>query len=204
MDKVKSFFSNYFLLSAISILFGVFFILKPETIPHAISYILGGIIIAIGVVEIGRFITADEGNSTPIWLIRGILLAAIGLFFILRSDFLYRVFSLIFGLYMLANGLVALYDAMRIRKHNNGQGWQLPCVFAAITVIAGIVMLFSPLLPFVALGVILVISGITNLFGALTGKKKVEKILGIKTSDGGDGSDPRLGGGEDRKFIDVK
>lgn len=201
MEKVKSFFSNYFLLSAISVLIGVFFIVKPDTIPNAISYIAGGVIIAVGVVEVGRFLTAGEGQGTPVWLVRGVILAAVGLFIILRPDFIYRVFSFVFGVYMLASGLLALYDAMRIKKHNGGQGWQIPCALAVITVVAGIVMLFNPLLPFVALGVILVVSGVTNLFGALTGKKKVEKLLGLSS-----GKDVGRDGGKknDKQYIDVK
>ena len=70
---------------------------------------------------------------------------------------------------------------------------------ASLTIIIGLVMLFAPFTQYVVLGVMLVISGLTNVIGALSGKKKVEKVLGITMKDDNGGDDSG-----DRKFIDVK
>ncbi len=200
MERIKSFFSNYFLISLICVMVGVFFILNPDTIPKITIYIVGGVIIAFGVFLIGSFVMANKGGEdSPAKIIQGIIFAAIGVFVLIRGDFIYRAISLALGTYMLASGLVSLYNALRIRKHNRSSGWQLTCVLSSLTIIAGAVMLFTPLLPFVVLGVILVVSGVTNFFGSLVGKKKVEKYLGLPDSGNDDGGSKR-----DRGFIDIK
>ncbi|MBR6873136.1 MAG: DUF308 domain-containing protein [Ruminococcus sp.] len=196
MEKLKKLLGNYYLLSAFCILLGLFFIIWPDMIPRAISYILGGVIILCGVIEIGRFVTAKENESSPAWLVRGIVFGVLGVFLIIKPDVLYRVIAIILGIYLLTSGIIALYNSMLVRKHNNGVGWQPALVFAVVTIILGIVMLFASKLPFIALGVMLVISGLSNFFGSVTGTRKAEKVLGITTSkDDGSG---------DRKFIDVK
>ncbi|MBR6044848.1 MAG: DUF308 domain-containing protein [Ruminococcus sp.] len=201
MERIKKVFGNYFLFSAVCVLLGVFFIANPDTIPKAFGYIVGGVIIAVGVVEIGRFLAA--GNQSPVMLIRGIIFAAIGLFVILQSDFIYRILSVCMGTYMLASGLVVIVNALRVKKHDSTARWQLVCALGCITVVLGIVMLFTPLLPFVALGVILVISGVSNLFGSFSGKRQTEKVLGLP-GDTEDGDRSDKGGKKNAGYIDVK
>ena len=201
MSNVKKLFGNYLLLSALCILLGLFFIIWPEKINNVISYIIGGVIILLGVLDISRFLmtSSNPEGVGPVGIIRGIIFGAIGLFLILKPDFVFRVISFAFGIYMLASGSLSLYDAMRIRKHNNGAGWQPTCVMASITIIIGLVMLFAPFTQYVVLGVMLVISGISNVFGAFIGKRKVEKILGLTTSDKDQSGDKK-----DRQYIDVQ
>ena len=199
MEKIKKLFGNYYLLSAFCVLLGMFFIIWPDMIPNAISYILGGVIILSGVIEIGRFITAKDNGASPAWLVRGIIFGVLGVFLIIKPDVLYRVISIMLGIYLLASGLIALYNSMLVRKHNNGEGWQPAFVFAVITIILGIVMLFASKLPFIALGVMLVISGLSNFFGSLTGTRKAEKVLGLTTSDKNSRGDDN-----DKQYIDVQ
>ncbi len=201
MSNIKKLFSNFILLSALCVLLGLFFIIWPEGINNVISYIIGGVIILVGIMDISRFLmtSGDPSALGPVVIIRGIIFSAVGLFLILKPDFVFRVISFVFGIYMLASGSLSLYDAMRIRKHNNGEGWQATAVMASLTVIIGLVMLFAPFTQYVVLGVMLVISGLTNVIGALSGKKKVEKVLGITMKDDNGGDDSG-----DRKFIDVK
>ncbi len=199
MNNLKKLFSNFVLLSALCVLLGLFFIIWPEGINNVISYIIGGVIILVGVLDISRFLMSGgspEGVG-PVGIVRGIIFSAVGLFLILKPDFVFRVISFMFGIYMLASGSLSLYDAMRIRKHNNGAGWQATCIMASVTIIIGLVMLFAPFTQYVVLGVMLVVSGVTNLFGAFSGKRKVEKILGISTKDNGSSDN-------DTHFIDVK
>lgn len=200
MNNVKKLFSNYLLLSALCILLGLFFIIWPEEINNVISYIIGGVTILLGVLDISRFLMtqSDPEGVGPVGIIRGIIFGAIGLFLILRPDFVFRVISFAFGIYMLASGSLSLYDAMRIRKHNNGVGWQPTCVMASITIIIGLVMLFAPFTQYVVLGVMLVISGVSNIIGAFSGKRKVEKLLGLTASSDKSSSD------NDKKYIDVQ
>ena len=209
MQTVKKVFGNYLLLSAVCIILGAALIAKPEFFTHAISYTIGGLSIAAGCIEIGRFLLGrnsppaegekpDGGGS--FMLIRAIILAAIGIFLILKPDFIAQVLATIFGLYMLISGGITLFDSLRIKKSVNDE-WQLTCLLSSITVLGGIVILFNPMLPntimFTVLGIVLLVTGITNMIGSVVGKRKVEELLKLSTEE--DGKDSK----KNRDFIDI-
>lgn len=209
MKAVKKVFGNYLLLSAVCIVLGAALIAKPEFFTHAISYTIGGLSIAAGVIEAIRFLLGrnspkEENASDPgvFFIVRGVILVAIGIFLILKPDFIAQVLALMFGLYMLISGAASLFDSMKIKKAN--EEWQLPCLLASLTLLGGIVILFNPMLPnnimFTVLGIVLLASGITNLIGSVIGKRKVEELLRLngEEDDGGKKSKKNK-----RDFIDI-
>ena len=201
MKTVKKIFGNFLLLSAVCILLGAALIANPDFFTHAISYTIGGLSIAAGAVEIVRFVllkqsTEEDAPSPTFPLFRGIILAAIGIFLILKPDFIAQVLSFAFGLYMLISGGITLLDSLKVRK--TGDNWQMPCLLASLTVIGGIIILCDPLLPerimFRILGIVLLITGITNMVGCVISKRAVGKL-----PDSADDKKDKKG----RDFIDI-
>ncbi|MBR1393516.1 MAG: DUF308 domain-containing protein [Ruminococcus sp.] len=202
MKTVKKIFGNYLLLSAVCILLGAALIANPDFFTHAISYTIGGLSIAAGAIEIVRFVllkqsTEEDAPSPTFPLFRGIILVAIGIFLILKPDFIAQVLSFAFGLYMVISGGITLLDSLKVRK--SGDGWQTPCLLASLTLIGGILILCDPLMPerimFRVLGIVLLITGITNMIGCVIGKRAVGNLLAETDTDKKDK--------KKRDFIDI-
>ncbi len=182
MKGLKRIFRNYMLLSAVCIIFGVALVAKPEFFTHAISYTIGGISIAVGAVHIIRFLVAGENRNAFFYaLFRGIVLCAIGIFLIVKPDFIFKIIAVAFGIYMLFNGIVNLGDSFEI-KRNDGN-WIPLCVLSSLTALLGILILLNPLMTVSfagkLLGIVLVASGVTNIISGMGGKHQL-KVIGKK------------------------
>lgn len=209
MKGLKKILGNYLLLSAVCIILGAALIASPSTLINVISYTIGGLSLAVAAIEIGRFLMSrnapsgenDTDSPGGFVLVRGIILAVIGVFLILKPDFLAQVFAFSFGLYMLASGGISLYDSLRIKKQDES-GWQMACALATVTVIGGIIILMNPMLPanimITVLGILLVVTGVSNLIGSVVGKNKLETLLKLEDDDGDSKKKKK-----DRNFIDV-
>lgn len=206
MKGLKKILGNYLLLSAVCIILGAALIASPESLINVISYTIGGLALAVAAIEIGRFLMSknntdnDSETAGGFVLVRGIILAAIGIFLILKPDFLAQVFAVAFGLYMLASGGISLYESLKIKKQDES-GWQMACGLATVTVIGGIIILMNPMLPanimITVLGILLVVTGVSNLIGSVVGKNKLENLLKLN------GADEAKKKKKDRDFIDV-
>lgn len=205
MKGLKKIFGNYLLLSAVCIILGAALIASPGSLIKVISYTIGGISLAVAAIEVARFLMSrnspekDSDSAGVFVLVRGIVLAAIGVFLIVKPNFIAQVFSFAFGLYMLVSGGVSLYESLRIKKQVN-DGWQMTCALSSITVIGGIVIILTPMLltdlMITVLGILLVVTGVSNLIGTVVGKGKIEKLI---ESDSGRSNKKK----KDRDFIDI-
>lgn len=184
MEYLKKLFRNYWVLSIFCIVLGIALIIKPGFFTDAICYVIGGLFTAFGAVDLIRyFAKGREDAAYSSGLVRGIILAAIGIFIIARPDFIPKVIAIFCGLYMLISGIVNIQDSLNLRRAGVLQ-WKTSLVPAVITTAVGVVLLFNPLLlgdaAMIVLGIALLISGITNLFGctsAMSKMKKVDKLV---------------------------
>lgn len=179
MSMLKKLFRNYFLLSLVCILLGIALIVNPEFFTHAISYTIGGLSVGVGAISIIRYVTKGEDKDEYVSnLLRGIVLSIIGIFLIAKPDFIFKVIAFAFGFYMLFSGIVSLMNSMDIKRADGN--WVPPCVFASITAVLGLIILLNPLAPFKIavriLGIALLVSGITNMSGSLSGNRQLKNI----------------------------
>ncbi len=80
---------------------------------------------AFGAVEFIRyFAMGKDDQSYSSSLVRGIILAAIGIFIIIRPDFIPKVIAVVCGLYMLISGITLDVQV---------ESWNVSCISAAVT-----------------------------------------------------------------------
>lgn len=179
MKIMKKLFKNYLLLSVVCIVLGAALIADPGFFTKAISYTIGGIAIAVGVISFIQFFAKGEEKDDYASLVfRGIVLAAIGLFLIIKPDFIFKVIAFGCGFYMLFSGIVSISNAFDIKRA--GQEWIFHMVLASVTAVLGFVILINPLAPVNAaitiLGIALIVSGIANFISCVSVKRKVKDI----------------------------
>ncbi len=179
MNTMKKLFKNYLLLSLICIVLGAALVVDPGFFTRAISYTIGGIAIAAGVLSFIRFFAAgeDKEDYSPL-VLRGIIFGAIGLFLIVKPDFIFKVIAIACGFYMLFSGIVSIANALDIKKA--GREWIFPMVTASVTAVLGLVILLNPLAPvniaITILGIALIVSGIANFISCVSLRRKVKDV----------------------------
>ena len=177
-ETIKRVFSNYLLLCLLSILLGIALVIEPTFLTKLVSYILGGISLGFGVYSIVMYFLKEQEGMVFL-MIRGLILAFIGVFLIVRPDFIPRMISTAFGIYMLVNGVIGLTNATEIKRSGDAE-WQFPMISAGITFVLGFVICINPMLPVKAamtvLGICLIISGASNLFSSFTSRSKLRKL----------------------------
>lgn len=179
MSLLKKLFKNYMLLSAVCIILGIALIADPGFFTKTISYTIGGLSVGVGALSIVRYATrGEERNQFTSFLLRGIILCAIGIFLIAKPDFIFKVIAFAFGLYMLFSGIVSITDSLDV-KGSNGN-WIPGFVLSLLTSVLGMVILLNPLAPVDLavriLGIALLVSGITNFMSSFSGNHQLKAI----------------------------
>lgn len=200
LEYIKKAFRNYWILSVFCVVLGTALIIDPHFFTNAIGYVVGGLLVGYGVVELVKYFTKTKEN--PLYatgLVIGITLCAAGIFIIARPDFIPKVIAVIFGLYMLISGICNLQDAINIRRAGL-DSWKVSGIPAIITTVVGLVLLFDPLAPVNAaltlLGIALLVSGLSNIIGCFSAGRELRKISkSIKRSG--------RRKGEETEFIDI-
>ena len=102
-----------------------------------------------------------------------------GIFIIIRPDFIPKVIAVVCGLYMLISGIVNIQDSLNLRRAGV-ESWNVSCISASVTTLVGILLLFDPLIlgetAMIVLGIALLVSGVTNIFGCFTAGSKLKKV----------------------------
>ena len=178
VQTLRKMFKNYLVVCLLSIALGIALVIEPTFLTKLVSYILGGVSLGFGVYYIViYFIKNHEGMV--FLMIKGLILALIGVFLFVRPDFIPRMISTAFGIYMLVNGIIGLTNATEIKRSGDSE-WQFPMISAGVTFVLGFIIFINPMLPVKAammvLGICLIISGASNLFSAFTSRSKLKEL----------------------------
>lgn len=148
---------------------GVILILFPTLIGDTICYILGGGVIAIGIIKvIGYFITPAEIRSVekPYTMISGIVTILIGGFIIIRSDLIISIIPFIIGVMIFISGIIAIQRSLNL-KAMGVYNYKGSLIGAIIIAVFGLIMMSNPFqsakLMSMVLGAGLVVSGLGDL-----------------------------------------
>lgn len=178
-DRLGKLFRNYWVLSVFCIVLGAALIADPHFFTRSISWLIGGLFAAYGVVYLIKYFINSAENNFGSDLVKGVILIAIGVFIIVRWEFIPNVIAISMGFYMLISSVVSLQNNLRI-KSAGYDGWQGGVVFSLITLAAGGVLIFNPLMSIsfamTLLGIALAVSGTANIISCFRAARKLNKI----------------------------
>ncbi len=162
---------NMILLSVIYLALGLVLLMWPEAVKNAICYVIGGIVALAGIVQIVRFLAVRERLFfAPITLIFGIVCLALGLFLIVRSDIVWTVLPIVFGLFVIFDSILRIQNALEL-KRSAAASWWMFLLLALLSIALGVVMIYDPFgstdLLIMAIGVILLVEAALNLCSSL-------------------------------------
>ncbi|MBR2304926.1 MAG: DUF308 domain-containing protein [Ruminococcus sp.] len=203
-QRLSKLFRNYWILSVFCIVLGAALIVDPHFFTKSISWVIGGLFAAYGIVYLVKYFINSAQDSFGADLVKGVILIAIGVFIIVRWEFIPNVIAIFTGFYMLISSVISLQSNLRVKKAGM-DGWQTATLFSVLTLAAGCVLIFNPLMgvsfAMTVLGAALLISGIANLISCFSVSRKLGHLK--KSAKSGELAVYRGGNSDDDDYIDI-
>ena len=162
---------GYIIVSALIVAIGVVFILRPFETLEVLGIICGAVMLAFGAIKIVGYFSKDLYRlAFQFDLEFGTIMLIIGFCIAAQPERLISFFSVVMGLAALTDGLLKIRIAVQ-SKNFGLETWPVMTVFAVISCIAGIVLMFWPQesakIICLLLGISLVADGILNILVVL-------------------------------------
>lgn len=143
VENFKKMFRMSLISSVFFIVVGLFLILKPEVTLATISYVIGGIIIVIGVTFLIKYFSNKEYGMFSGDLIFGVMSVIFGFILILNPTALAKIIPFILGIWIVISSITKIQYSLQLKAYNN-KAWISTMVIAAITFLWGLLLLFDP------------------------------------------------------------
>lgn len=180
-NRIKAAKLGYILISVALSVLGVILLAVPDFSATILCCLGGVIMILFGVVKIIGYCSKDLYRlAFQFDLAFGILLIALGLLLIARTNSMITILCTIMGIYVLADALLKIQIAIDSKAFGI-QKWWLILSAAILTGIAGFLLIFRPSestrIVMVLFGLTLLTEGILNLITILTAVKIIHHQL---------------------------
>ena len=151
------------LSSILFFLLGIALINNPEGIVSFISYIIGGILIVMGLFRIFSYFTSKDSYVFYDYnLMYGTLCVITGILVIVCGGVIASFFRIIIGIWIILSGVNKINLSFRL-KDSGVSYWLLSLLISILILIAGIYVIFAPGSLLVTLGIILVSYSIMDI-----------------------------------------
>lgn len=134
------------MMAVIFIALSVLMLFMPELDikPEFFIYVVGGVVIIVGIVLIVRyFITDAYKNMNEYGFSAGTLCVIIGICILLRAVVIAGVIDLILGTSVLLMGVIMLQHSLDLKRMGDAV-WGLVIVLAALSIISGVSLMLKP------------------------------------------------------------
>ncbi len=161
--------------SGVILVLGLLLFFKSSVTLMGISYIFGGLIIAIGVLAIVRFISNNHSDiSNQLNIIYGIICIISGIFFIEKPEIIGSIIPVVMGIGIIISSSLKIQQSFNLKSLNSSYFfWSF--VTALLSLICGVVLLFNPFKGAViitkVIGIFLVMYAILDICNTLVLKK---------------------------------
>lgn len=161
--------------SGVILVLGLLLFFKSSVTLMGISYIFGGLIIAIGVLAIVRFISNNHSDiSNQLNIIYGIICIISGIFFIEKPEIIGSIIPVVMGIGIIISSSLKIQQSFNLKSLNSNYFfWSF--VTALLSLICGVVLLFNPFKGAViitkVIGIFLVMYAILDICNTIVLKK---------------------------------
>jgi len=141
-EQMRELFRNKIVIAIAGIIFGIILIVHAAAAVDALVRILGAILLVASAVYLIRYFMQKETKQNA-FVVMGIILAAAGLFFVIRPDTIVNLFPLIIGIVLILSGVSDLVHAIGLNKAKV-QGALVFIVLSILVIVLGVVVLLHP------------------------------------------------------------
>lgn len=169
------------ILSSLSLaILGALLIFESEATIVSISYIIGGILVAIGTLGVVKFVNNLNKNvKNELDMVYGIVTVIMGIIVISYPKAIASIIPIVIGVGIIISSAIKLQYSLEMRKDNNSM-WKSTMILSLITIACGILLLFNPFkgAEFITkiVGLLIFIYAILDLISTLA-IKRTSKII---------------------------
>ena len=146
------------LLSIAYIVIGMMLLVMPQTSLLWICYAFGAVVLITGIVCLVQY--------APFMLVGGVITACIGVFTLVRPQVVASFLPVVFGIFIVVDGLSRIGTAIDLAKRK-GQKWWLLLLLSLVSVALGVVLVLHPFDAAIGVtmlcGILLIVEGALNL-----------------------------------------
>lgn len=151
------------LSSILFLILGILLINNPAGVAQFVSYIIGIILIIMGIYKIISYFTSKDAYIFYDYnLIYGSLCVILGILVILCGGAIASFFRIAIGIWIILSGISRINLSFKI-KDTGVNYWFLSLLISILILIAGIYVMFAPGTILITLGVVLVIYSIMDI-----------------------------------------
>lgn len=178
---MKKFFKSSLFISTILIILGFLLVFKSDTTIMMISYIIGGVLVAIGILALIRYIRAGESplERNELDIVYGIVTVIFGIIIIKSYQAVASIIPAVLGVAIIINSAGKLNYAFQLKDDENRM-WKTTMVVAIISVIFGVILLFNPFEAALSImkiiGIVIIIYALLDLISTIAIRRNVTKI----------------------------
>ena len=183
MEQImKSFFKSSLVSSLILMLLGILLVFQSEATILAISYIIGSVLIAIGVLAIIDFVRRASKKTSYIEdlsIVYGAVCIILGILIITNPTAIASIIPIVIGIGIIINSCNKLQYAIQLKSNENDL-WKSTMIISIISTLCGIILIFNPFQAAVGItrivGIFIVIYSILDIISTITIKRNVKKF----------------------------
>lgn len=169
------------ILGAIAlIVLGILLIIESEATIVTISYVIGGILVAIGVLALLKFYKAvKENDNTSMDVVYGIISVILGIIVISNPKAVASIIPIVVGLLIILNSGTKLQYSIELKKNGNNL-WKSTMILSLISTLCGVLLIFNPFKGAAFLtkliGFLILLYAVLDIISTITIKNTVKKI----------------------------
>lgn len=181
---MKNFMSKFFkssLISSIGLtILGALLFFQSEFTIVSISYIIGGILIAIGVLAVLKFVNNMNNNTkNELDIVYGVVTVILGIIVISNPKAVASIIPFVIGFIIIISSATKLQYSLELKRDNNNL-WKATMTMAIITMLCGILLIFNPFkgAEFITkvIGALIFVYAILDIISTITIKSTVDQI----------------------------
>ena len=166
---------------------GLLLIFYSDVTIISISYVIGGILIAIGVIALLKYISnINKDRKNEIDIVYGIGTIILGIIVISNPKAIASIIPFVLGVLIVINSTAKIDYSFKLKKNNNNL-WVSTLVVALIALICGVLLIFNPFAgaEFITkiIGIILVIYAILDIVSTIRISKELKETFGKVKED---------------------
>jgi len=159
---------------------GLLLLFNPENTINTTSYVLGGMLLLLGVIFSIRYFRRKEYFSyLNMDLICGICFIILGIVLILKPKGLASIIPIMLGMWIIVNSIVKLQYAMYLKTQNIST-WATAFTLSIVTLICGLFLIFNPIKSAILLtqviGGFIIMYGVLDIIDVIVLRKNAKKV----------------------------
>lgn len=182
MEKLmKSFLRSSIISSLVLLALGLLLIFKSEVTIYTISYVIGGLLIAVGAIAIIKFITNIKSteNNYDLNIVYGAVCVIMGILVIKSPKAIASIIPIVLGVVIIASSATKLQYTLQIKDKGNDL-WKSTIIISLISLLCGVILVFNPFKAAVGItrivGIFISIYAVLDIASTFSIKKTINEV----------------------------